>query len=305
MTTHVIPQGTMAQALAALPIKTRHDFADPLDILETHLEFQELLRGRVVESMAWLADNTAIRLAKNVIFTRWKDHDKEPNETFQDFLQGIGHELAHESLYQDDTPEHTLAKLLAIRGQWHDAAFSLVGESYAPKTLREHILGDGEVREISSDVRKVFEINAQFWCDDESARAQFVADAVEADKLQQQQWRENDKRMLPAILEVIRYAAQHAAHETRFDDLPARLQASLFSSIAKMVATQTQRLGLRMAKQPIEYAKLNAAARKCAAELEQVVTNKFSDKGELENVKSQTQIDIDRNAKRKAWNDLT
>lgn len=299
---HTLPQGTMAQALAALPINTRHEFTDPQDVLDSHFEFQESFHGRVASALGFTIDKMVLRQAKTVIFTRWKEVDKSPDVKFNDWLQGIGAELAHDSLYDEHTPEHVLAQLLALRGQWHDHAYNIIGESYEPDTLRAQAFEEGEVREVDSAVRQVFEINAQFWCQDEGARTQFLADALEADKLQQAAWREADKRLAPTILEVIRYAGQHADHATRFDQLPDRVQASLFTSAANSIKRLVVKHGRRMLGQPIEYAKLNAAARNAVNELESIVTNKFSDKGELENVKSQAQTDIDRAAKRKAWN---
>ena len=142
---HLVSPGTMES------ITSGHTYFDPVDVLEDKLGHHPLALYGVLNSMAWMLDSSCISLARQILFDRWAEAesviDDETGEltkvAFSDFCQNVAENLAHESLYSgEESSEETLAILMSLRFQWHDATQGsahacIPPKDYKPKSLRE------------------------------------------------------------------------------------------------------------------------------------------------------------------------
>jgi ubiquinone biosynthesis protein UbiJ len=82
------------------------------------------------------------------------------------------------------------------------------------------------------------------------------------------------------------------------------MQRSLTNQVIGNLERSTTDLASRLARQPIIFVRTAEAKHQCKVALENIMLAKFNDTAELENVTSQTQINIDRMAKRRAMCDI-
>ncbi len=302
-----IPTGTMAALASALPTtRTGTNYFDPIDTLEDHMGAQPLLHSRVLESMCWMLDNSCISQARTIFFERYKEVDHTSPTAFDDFQQDVAENLDHPSLYGEDnegSAEHTLAVLLAVRDQWHDAAARAAAtdnRDYKSKSLREHMESE-KVKPADIGTRTNYKAIAETESGGDTAKALRLFNSyMEADALASAARVDSNKALLPTILEVLRTAKRYAEESSRFDHLPLVVQRRLANFTLGAIARSRVDVAKRLARQPIAFGHANEAAH-CAIEaIEHVITTKFSDVGELENVTSQAAIDMGRNAKRVA-----
>ena len=104
---------------------------------------------RVLNSMAWMLDSSASRWLVRSCSTAGLKPKASSTTTgelqvvFSDFCQNVAENLAHESLYSgEESSEQTLAILMSLRFQWHDATQGsahacIPPKDYKPKSLRE------------------------------------------------------------------------------------------------------------------------------------------------------------------------
>lgn len=303
----IVPTGTMAAITAALPtITTGTNYFDPIDTLEDHMGAQPMLHSRVLESLVWMLDNSCISQARSIFFERYKEVDHTSPTAFDDFRQDVAENLDHPSLYGEDnegSAEHTLAIMLAVRDQWHDAAARAAAadnRDYKPKSLREHMESE-KVKPADIGTRVNYKAIAEAEGGGDAAKAErFYNSYLEADALASAARVDSNKALLPTILEVLRTAKRYAEESSRFDHLPLVVQRRLTNFALGAIARSRVDVAKRLARQPIAFSHANEAAHSTLAALNHVMTTKFSDVGELENVTSQTAIDMGRNAKRVA-----
>lgn len=295
----VVPSGTMAKLAAS----TGTNYFDPIDLLEDHLGARPMLHARVLESMVWMLDNSCIAQARSVLFERYNEVDHDSATAFDDFCQGVAEDLDHESLYTDESPEQTLAVLLALRDQWHDAAARAAAaddRDYKPKSLRQ-LMEEEKVKLADVGTRINYKKLAELEAGADTAKAErLYASYMGADALASAQRVDNNKKLMPTILEVLRTAKRYALESSRFDHLPHSVQRRLTVFAVGVVDRCKLDIAKRLAKQPIAFGHAAEAAHQATIALNHVITTKFTDVGELENVTSQTAIDIGRAAKRVA-----
>lgn len=298
--------GTMAALVAAKPeVTTGNNFFDPIDLLEDKLGHQPNLHSRVLESMAWMIDNACIGQARSILFTRYQEQETEHTDeiSFKDFCQGVSEDLAHASLYEDECNETTLAILLALRNHWHDAAANAAhadDRDYKSKSLREQMESEkAKPADIGTRVnfRKIADLEAR----GDAAKAERLYNSyMEADALATASRAESNKSLIPTILEILRTVKFYAVESSRFDELPLIKQRQLATFSVGAIERSRTDLAKRLSKQPIAFGHMAEAAFEATEALNKVIKQKYSDAGELENVRSQTAIDIGRNEKRKA-----
>lgn len=301
--THTLPAGAMALALAALPT-TGTAFFDPTDTLEDHLGMFPMTHTRVMSSVAWTIDNTCINQARTVLFGRYEEVDTDEVKDFAGFCQDISENLSHDSLYEDESAEQTLAILLSIRNHWHDAAASALaaadGGEYNPKSLRA-LMESEKPREANVGTRINFEQLAKDEAGDDVEKFKRVyADLLLADKIKSTNQVDSRKKLMGTTLEILRTVKRYAPEEARFDQLPITVQRRLTQAIIGVVTRVRVDEASRLASQPIAFSRMREATLQTITSLNNVMTTKFSTVGELENVTSQTETNIGRNAKRVA-----
>lgn len=298
--THTVPTGTMAK----LAVSTGTSFFDPIDLLEDHLGIQPVLHSRVLESMVWMLDSSCISQARSILFERYKEVDHDSADAFNNFCQDVAENLDHESLYADESPEQTLAILLALRDQWHDAAARAAAaddRDYKPKSLRQ-LMEEEKVKLADVGTRVNYKKLAELEAGSDVAKAErLYASYMEADAIAQTQRIDNNKKLMPTILEVLRTAKRYALESSRFDHLPLSVQRRLTTFAIGAVDRCKLDVAKKLSKQPIAFGHAAEAAYQATTALNHVITTKFNDTGELENITSQTAIDIGRREKRKAY----
>lgn len=293
--------GTMAALAAATPVISGTAYFDPTDLLEDKLGHQPALLSRVMESMAWMLDASCISQARNVLFTRYKEVDSTEPNAFKDFCQIVSEDLAHDSLYEDEGDEQTLAILLAVRDQWHDAAAhaaSADDRDYKSKSLREQMESEkAKPADVGTRVnyRKMADLESH---GDVAKAERLYASYMEADALASASRVDSNKALMPTILEVLRTAKHYALESYRFDQLPANKQRQLTTFAVGAIDRSRVDLAKRLNKQPIAFGHMAEAAFEATNALTKVITDKFSDAGELENVRTQASIDHERGSKR-------
>lgn len=300
-----LPAGTMAKIAVATPT-AGHSFFDPIDLLEDHLGTQPALHSRVLESVTWMLDSSCISQARTILFERYKEVDHTEANAFQDFCQDVAENLDHPSLYAEDadgSPEHTLSVLMALRNHWHDAAASAASadnRDYKAKSLRE-LMESEKVKPADVGTRVNYKKLAELEARGDEAKATRLYDSyMQADALASANRIDGNKALMPTILELLRTVNRYAVESSRFDHLPLVVQRRLTTFCVGSVDRSKLDIAKRLAKQPIAFGHIAEAAFQATEALNIVIVNKFSDAGELENITSQVQHDMNRNEKRKA-----
>ncbi len=299
-----VPAGTMTALAAAMPtITTGNNYFDPTDLLEDKLGHQPSLHSRVMESMAWMLDASCISQARSVLFERYKEVDSTEPDAFKDHCQTVAEDIDHDSLYESEGSEQTLAILLAVRDQWHDAAAHAASSDdrdYKSKSLREQMESEkAKPADIGTRVnyRKMAELESR----GDAAKAERLYNSyMEADALSSANRVDSNKALMPTILEVLRSAKHHALESYRFDQLPDTKQRQLTTFAIGAIERTRVDLAKRLNKQPIAFGHMAEAAFEATEALNKVITSKYSDVGDLENTRSQVSIDHERNSKRVA-----
>ena len=299
-----VPAGTVAA------MQTGTAFFDPMDTLMDKLSSQPALYSRVLDSMAWMLDASCISQARSILFTRYADTDKELADTFQDFCLNVHSQLKHDSLYTleagEETNEHTLAVLLALRNDWHDAAASAASaddRDYHAKSLREQIEAE-KPSKANVGTRTNYALMAKLEANGDAAlEKRMYASMIEADEVQATERAVGNKSLMPTVLEILRTVSTFAPSGARFDHLPTRKQKQLTAFAVGCVERTMADMAKRMKSQPIAFARSAEAAHQCKLALNLVLKAKYHDIGELENTAaplSGTELELGRNAKRKA-----
>lgn len=297
----IVPTGTMAKL-----VTTGTSFFDPIDLLEDHLGTQPTLHSRVLDSMAWMLDSSCISQARTILFERYKDVDHTAPDAFNNFCQDVAENLDHPSLYGEeanDSPEQTLAIMLALRDHWHDAAARAAAadnRDYKSKSLRE-LMESEKVKTADVGTRINYKKLAELEARGDTAKAErLYTSYMEADAMSSTQRVDGNKALMPTILELLRTVKRYAVESSRFDQLPLLVQRRLTTFTVGAVDRSKLEVAKRLSKQPIAFGHIAEAAFQATEALGHVIVNKFTDVGELENITSQVQTDINRNAKRVA-----
>ena len=292
--THTLPAGTMDK------IGNTTNYTCPMDVLETFMEgAAPELHAEVLSSLAWMVDSSAISQARNCLFERFAEAE---GMAFDEFTISIAADMQHESLYEHEGAEQTLAQLMSIGNQWHDAAASAAsanGKDYKCKSMRE-LLADEKVKVVDSGVLKNFQLMAEAEAAGDKPKAErMLASYLLAHKLGEEERVRKAKELAPVLLEILRGASRHALESYRFENLPTSRQKQLVLFAGKTIERAMPKLAVRMSKTPIAFGRTAEAARSAGIALTKLASS-YEDAGALENCGSQVEIDIGRNAKRVA-----
>ena len=329
MATHRVPAGTVERVL------TGTNFFDPMDTIVDKLERFTPLLSRVSASMAWQLDATIINQARTVLFERWDsvgELDREIEDPFNNFCQRVGDDLNHPELYQDESAERTLALLLGLSPMWHDAAASQHDRDdrramYNPKALSQLMI-DEKPRFAKGDTISKWQLSAAKSAKktadamraNEQAHVKTLADQAKLEeriklaydtKLQMQIERYvnrdrmlavdrvgKNKGLIPTLEIIIDTARKHLIENTRFDMLPLDSQRRLtdyaMSTVSRILDDDVAKIGKIGIS---EFGNISDGADEAIAALDHAYRTKLSQAAELENVTSQVQLNIDREAK--------
>lgn len=302
--TRIVPTGTVA----AIELGT--SFFDPIDLLMDKLGNQPALYSRVMDSVVWMLDASCISGARNVLFTRYADTDKELGDTFQDFCLNVHSELKHDSLYNlpegEEGNEQTLSILLGLRNDWHDAAQAAAASDdrdYNPKSLREQLENE-KPSKANLGTRVNYKLMAKLEAQGDGALEERLFNSMmEADTAKAIDRAHGNKELMPTVLEILRTVATFAPSGARFDHLPMRKQKQLTQFTLGAIDRTMTDLADRLKKQPIAFARAAEAAFQAKAAINLVLKSKYHDIGELENTAtpmSGIELKMERNAKRVA-----
>jgi hypothetical protein len=281
-------------------------FFDPIDTLMDKMGHAPQLYSRVMESMAWMLDASCISQARTILFGRYAEADKDVDNAFQVFCLDVHSDLKHESLYEDQTPEHVLAILLALRHEWHDAAGAAAAaddRDYNPKSLREQLEGE-KPSKATVGTRVNYQLMAKIEANGDAALEKRLYDSMLlADEAQAADRANGNKTLMPTVLEILRTVQTYAAADARFDMLPLTKQRMLTNFALGAIDRTSTDCAKRMKSQPIAFARLFEAGHQAKIAINAVIKAKYNDIGELENTStpmSGTELAIGRNAKRVA-----
>lgn len=284
-----------------------HSYFDPLDTLEDTIGVHANFHAQVLSSMAWMVDASCISQARTVLFNRWADAD-QTTKSFNEFCIDIIEELDHPSLYEDGTPEHHLAQLLALRENWHDAAANAASaddKDYKQRSLREQL--ESEKPAIANiGTRANYEVIAEREAKGDVAKQARLLDAyIQADTLNNSQRVENNKKLLPTVMLVLQGAMRYKPETIRFDQLPGATQKRLTQFAITTINRIKLDVAKRLANQPIAFGHVIESAYEATEALNTVIAAKYKDdQGDLENIASQSDITHARRQKRVAANTL-
>ncbi len=276
------------------------NYTNPMDVIEDKLLACAELYASVTNSLAWMVDTSAINQAKNVLFERYAEQD---GEQFDEFILSVGQELQHESLYENEGSEQTLAQLLSLRMKWHDMAQSAASANnrdYSPSSLREQLENEKPMSLTGGALKNFTALAKAEAMGDMEKEERLLKLYMESHAIAETERIRKGKALRAPLLEIIRSANAYALESYDFESLPRSRQKQLATFAKSTIERVLPQLATRLAKQPIEFGRTMEAGRDALRALDKMLTDKFSDAGEMENIRSQTEINMGRNAKRVA-----
>lgn len=296
--THTVNSNVINQIIN--PTMTTTNYTNPLDIIEDKLISCAELYASVTNSLAWMVDTSVLNQARNVLFERYAEQE---GEQFDEFLISVGQELQHESLYEHEGSEQTLAQLLALRMKWHDVAQSAAfanNRDYSPSSLREQLESEKPMSLTGGALKNFQALAKAEAAGDHEKEERLLKLYMESHTIAEQERIRKGKALRAPLLEIIRSANAYALETYDFEHLPRTRQKQLTTFAKNTIERVLPQLATRLAKQPIEFGRTMEAGREALKCLDKMLVEKFSDTGELENIRSQTEINMGRNAKRVA-----
>lgn len=289
-----------------LPAKIHgHSYFDPIDVVEDNLGSNAMMMAKTTSSLAWNLDIICINTARSVLYSRYAESDKSnlpAGNPFDLFCQGVVEDLSHDSLYEDESPTKTLAQLLALRTQWHDAAQSAAAaddRDYNPKSLEQMLT---EEKPMTADIgeRTNLKMIAKMEASGDAAKeARLMQSYIDSSNIAAQNRTENNKRLIPTITLIISTVQRYAPASTRFDHLPKLTQKTLTERTISTINRIKMEVAKTLARNPIEFGHVIEDAYKCTNQLLEVLDTKFSGHDELEYAGMPHGVtEYDRNQKR-------
>ena len=302
--TRTVPTGTMTALAAAMPeVVSGTSYFDPIDLLKDKMGDAPTLYAEVMKSMIWRIDTACLNQSATVLFEKFKDINSEEVVTFNEYLLHVAEYVAHDEWYEIDSNERTLAILLNIRKQWYDACQSALAaddKDFKPNSLRVQ-LESQKAKMTDVGTRANYKIMAEADAHGDAAEAELLYKSyLELDEVDAKNKVERAKPLIASKLVILHAAQAHSQDSFRFDHLPMNVQRSLTKFPLGAIDRVRKDLARFMSGQPFAFGRACSCAVKAKNALEKIIIKKYSDEGELENITSQVQIDMDRQAKRVA-----
>jgi len=273
-----------AAAAENAPVSYGTAFFDLFPTLEDLL-VHPLLRARVLSSMAWILDTTAINTARSVF---WDVH-KEASEAghiddFADFLNRMAEMRANENYVEDLGFElgagklQSLTLLLKLSQKWHDAAQGAsVGANikYVPKSF-EMLLASEKAQAVDALTTAKLEALVDAVYEGEAHTAEEVAESKKLLAAQQAermaQMHATRQKISPAVLRIIAYASYRDESEAEeFWQLPIEVQTRLVNNAISAIDRTLTDLAAYKSITAIQYIGLIREAKAAKARLGEVL----------------------------------
>lgn len=266
-----------------------HRYFDPIDMLEDHLSARPAAYSRLMNSASWMLDMACINAARNIVFTRYAESelDAQTENRFGTFCQGVAEMLSHDSFYEceEDTPEQTLATLLGISRNWHDAtaaAYASDDKDYNPKSFDELLLSE-KPRLADAGVRANYEMIAKVQSRGDAVKeAHLYKCLLEADHLSAVSRSDDNKKLIPVLSITLSTVGRYAPADARFDQLPMHNQRLLTQAVLKSFDRIQVDLAKALKGQTIEFGHTLYAMSTCSEAIEHMLATKYSEASELE-----------------------
>lgn len=273
----------------ASPMPSYHRYFDPIDMLEDHLSARPAAYSRLMNSASWMLDMACINAARNIVFTRYAESelDAQMDDRFGAFCQGVAEMLSHESFYtvDGDSPEKTLATLMGLSRNWHDAtaaAYASDNKDYNPKSFDELLLSE-KPRMADAGTRSNYEMIAKVQARGDAIKeAHLLGCLLEADRLSALSRSDDNKKLIPVLSTVLSTVGRYAPADARFDQLPINNQRLLTQAVLKSFDRIQVDLARVLKGQTIEFGHTLYAMATCAEAIEHMLTTKYSESDELE-----------------------
>lgn len=278
-----------AAAAENAPVSYGTAFFDLFHTLEDLL-VHPLLCARVLSSMTWILDTTAINTARSVF---WDVH-KEASEAghiddFADFLNRMAEMRANENYVEDLGFElgagklQSLTLLLKLSQKWHDKAQGAsigAGIKYVPKSFEQLLAGE---KAQSVDALTTAKLNAlvDATFDGEDSTPEEIEQAKKLVATQQSErlaaMHASRQMISPAVLRIIAYADYHDSSEAdEFWQLPVELQARLINNAISTIDRTVTDLAAYKSISALEFIGLIKEAKGAKTRLNDVLkTTKF------------------------------
>jgi len=293
--THTLPSGTM-NSMATI-VATNHSGFCPHETIQA-FEFESpWVAQELSGSIAWMLDTWANNTAKNILYTRFESFEG----SFEELMLSVGEDLQHESLYENEGAEQTLAVVHSLREKYHDIAASCAGSNdrdYKTQSLRARL--EGDKKKVSSEELNNLKALAQAECPVAEEADEFLENMLAARAADIDKQNERAKQIIPTIIEIHRSAKMFAESHFDFIDLPLTKQEALVKFMVKTLARLKVTGASALAKKPLEYARAIRAVKKQIDLLENVLWVRYPHTDDLENCTTQGMLDNGRSAKRRA-----
>lgn len=283
----VIPSNLVITPETTMP--SHHNYFDPIDTLEDHLGNFPQAHTRVLNSAVWTLDIACINAARNILFTRYAESELDANteDRFGTFCQDVAEMLSHDSFYDcgEDTPESTLAALMALRLYWHDcaaAAYSADNRDYNPKSLDDLLLSEKPRVADAGTQANYAEIARHEARGDEAKQKRFMDAFMEADRLAATQRAESNRGLIPVLSIILSTVGRYAPASTRFDELPLNTQRKLVKAIHASFGRVKLDVAKALKNETIMFGHVLEAMYQCTEAIDKVLATKYTEVGELE-----------------------
>lgn len=310
----------MADAITQV-IHTRNTNADPLDIIEKHLpNVNRSYWARVANSMAWRLDMAEINAARTILFDLYSMDelalDETPAEHFLRFCLDIHDVLRRDTIWTENEACTQALVLNNLRHQWHETAQLAAAEDdrdYRPADLSEMLINEKPMK-VRVETRGNYELIARHQAKKANVKTEVDRERVYQERLDQfmrrdqmmaEQRVEDNRKLIPVIEAILDQIRLHTpAKAQSFHDLEPRTMRSLTDFAMQTVERVLENDMAKDRKVSMQaFGRMLEAQDAAIEELKKFRDDHCSDAGELENVRSQIEINIERGAKLDAIND--
>jgi hypothetical protein len=274
----------LAESKAETTITQGVSYFDLIETLQSLLA-HEMLKARVLSSMAWGLDTAAINVARNVFWTAHAEATETGSiDDFNNFVNKFKEMRANENYVEDlgfelnSGPIQSLALMVKLSQGWHDAAMGAAanaGMRYTPKTF-EVLLNTEKPQAVKADtIVKLNMIVDSMYEDDADADPKEIQDAkdrlAEMQRMRAIDQHDSRQRITPAVLRVIDYATYHGSSADSFWQLPIDLQARLINQAISAIERSITDLAGYSKITAVEYIGIIKEAKAAIKQLNETV----------------------------------
>lgn len=252
----------------------------------------QLMRARVLSSMAWRIDTQIISLARNLFYTLYKDTVETGTiDAFNEFINAVAEQRGSEENtydigYENSGMFKTMVALLNSSHYWHDAAVessAAAGVRYNPKPIHQ-LLAEEKPQTLSVLSAAKLNALAKAVSDGDAERELITAKLlIEKEAQRNEQSHAGRQKIMPAVMRIIESANSKSpmndiSDEPGFHTLPFAVQKQLIEFASKSIEMALTALATYTSISTLEYAGMITEALAAQRALKVVLTApKFND----------------------------